>query len=167
MPRPLIAISLTVNRVVVLTTGFGVPILLSSLRFIPWPDRLVALFNAHILSPALWGTRHKTPLTKDIGIVPTRGQALFISYIILINLVFCSVGLNNLYPNPLFVDSRAQTTDHLERRVGVMALANMSLIVLYSGRNNILLYVTSWQRGTFLLLHRWVCSLHLEKGVYQ
>ena len=150
-------IGLTATRLVLLLSGFCLPIALSWLRFIPWPDRLVAIVNAYIIDPALWSKRHKTPLPGNVGLVPSRGQALFILYFILLNIFFCALGYHNVYPNTKYTTKSIQTMHYLENRLGVLGLANMSLIVLYSGRNNILLHVTNWQHSTFLLMHRWVC----------
>ncbi|KAI0848013.1 ferric reductase like transmembrane component-domain-containing protein [Daldinia vernicosa] len=43
--------------------------------------------------------------------------------------------------------------------MGVLAFANFALLVLYAGRNNILLSITDWSYSTFLLLHRWVAII--------
>ena len=45
---------------------------------------------------------------------------------------------------------------YFTNRLGVFSFANISLIFVYAGRNNILLHLTNWSHGTFLLLHRWV-----------
>ena len=113
--------------------------------------------KAHITDVALYGTKHKTPLPGNAGLVPTRGQALFIFYFFVIEVVFSCVGLQGVYPNPNFPDRRAQLMHYIENRLGIMTITNMSLIVLYSSRNNLLLLLTNWQHSTFLLLHRWVC----------
>ncbi|KAI8957694.1 putative rerric reductase like transmembrane component [Daldinia sp. FL1419] len=44
-------------------------------------------------------------------------------------------------------------------RAAALSLANLALLVLYAGRNNILLFITNWSFSTFLLLHRWVAMI--------
>jgi hypothetical protein len=41
-------------------------------------------------------------------------------------------------------------------RIANMALANIALVFLYSARNNFLIWITNWQRSTFLMLHNWL-----------
>lgn len=47
----------------------------------------------------------------------------------------------------------------------------MALLILYAGRNNCLLWLTSWSYSTFLLLHRWIaiiCTIQacLHSAIY-
>ena len=56
-------------------------------------------------------------------------------------------------------------------RAGVLSFANLPLLLLFAGRNNILLWLTNWSHSTFLLLHRWVaviCTLQacLHSAMY-
>jgi hypothetical protein len=44
-------------------------------------------------------------------------------------------------------------------RAGVLSFANIPLLVLYTSRNNFLLWLTHWSHSTFLLLHRWVAFI--------
>ncbi|KAI1474027.1 putative rerric reductase like transmembrane component [Daldinia eschscholtzii] len=44
-------------------------------------------------------------------------------------------------------------------RMGMLSFANFALLVLYAGRNNILLSITDWSYSTFLLLHRWIAII--------
>jgi hypothetical protein len=37
-----------------------------------------------------------------------------------------------------------------------MAMGNVVALILFSSRNSILLYITDWSYGTYLLLHRWL-----------
>jgi hypothetical protein len=44
-------------------------------------------------------------------------------------------------------------------RLGVLSFANLPLVFLYAGRNNLLLWMTNWSHSTFILLHRWVAAI--------
>ena len=94
--------------------------------------------------------------------MPTRGQAFFIFYLIAINIILCAAGYQYIRPNawrssPSGIDGAI--ADWLTDRCGVLCLANIPLIFLYAGRNNVLLWLTNWSHGTFLLLHRWVAGI--------
>ncbi|KAH8884118.1 putative ferric-chelate reductase [Thozetella sp. PMI_491] len=143
---------------VLLITGAAIPITLSLLRFVPWPKGLIAKFNSIILEPPLFGRRHRTPV-RGLLLVPTRGQALFILYIIGINVVLCSVGYKAARPDSWFSSEAEAIAMYIANRTGVLSLANLPLLVLYSSRNNVLIWVTDWSHTTFLLIHRWVAII--------
>jgi len=98
-------------------------------------------------------------------IVPTRGQALFITYIIIINIVLCAAGYKSIQPNAWFSDTHSEILTYVANRTGVLSFANLPLVFLYAGRNNILLSVTNWSHSTFLLMHRWIASIATLQAV--
>ncbi|KAF1977649.1 hypothetical protein BU23DRAFT_550921 [Bimuria novae-zelandiae CBS 107.79] len=146
--------------IVIVVTCFALPIAFSFLRFIPFSNTLVTRFNAWIIDPPLWGTKQKQPLAGGLGLMPTRGQALFITYILIINIVLSAVGFRSAQPNAWYPDmKRDEILTLFANRVGVISFANIPLLMLYSSRNNLLLWVTDWSHSTFLLLHRWVAGI--------
>lgn len=146
--------------IVIIVTCFALPIAFSFLRFVPFPNTLVTRFNALVIDPPLWGTKQKQPLANGLGLMPTRGQALFIAYILIINIVLSSVGYTSAQPNAWYPGSvRDEIITLVANRVGVLSFANIPLLILYSSRNNVLLWVTDWSHSTFLLLHRWVAGV--------
>ena len=112
--------------------------------------------------------------------MPTRGQAFFIFYLIAINVILSAVGFKSMQPNswyPSASGSDGEIVSYLSNRFGVLSFANIPLVLLYAGRNNVLLWLTNWSHGTFLLLHRWVAwiatlqavlhsAMYLEQYVY-
>ncbi|ORY18826.1 hypothetical protein BCR34DRAFT_650847 [Clohesyomyces aquaticus] len=51
-------------------------------------------------------------------------------------------------------------------RASVLSFANLCLAILYSSRNNILLYLTNWSHSTFLLIRRWIAFICTLRRVY-
>lgn len=98
-------------------------------------------------------------------LIPTRGQALFICYVIIINVVLCAAGYKSIQPNAWFSDTHSEILTYVANRTGVLSFANLPLVFLYAGRNNILLSVTNWNHNTFLLLHRWIASIATLQAV--
>lgn len=122
---------------------------------------MASKFNAIFIDAPLFGRRHKQPVGK-IALVPTRGQALFIFYMFAINIILGSVSFRSKRPNAWFETVSAEIVGDVTNRLGVLSFANLPLVILYAGRNNILLKLTNWSHGTFLLLHRWlafICTL--------
>ena len=100
--------------------------------------------------------------------MPTRGQAFFIFYLIAINIILSAVGFQSMQPNswyPSSSGSDGEIASYLTNRFGVLSFANIPLVVLYAGRNNVLLRLTNWSHGTFLLLHRWVAWIATLQAV--
>ncbi|PKS05943.1 hypothetical protein jhhlp_007776 [Lomentospora prolificans] len=155
---------------VVLITGVGIPVAFSFLRFLPFPKSWVSTFYAYVIDPPAFGTRHAVP-AFGLAIIPTRGQALFIFYIIAINVILSSVGYRATGDNAWFATSAAQIRAYISNRVGVLSFANLPLTILYGSRNNVLLRLTNWSHMTFLLVHRWIgfiCMLQavLHSAIY-
>ena len=146
------------RRLVLLLTGAIIPIGLSFARFIPVPTKLKTSFEAYVIAPPLIGHRHKVPLFKTFN-MPTRGQSLFIAYLIIINVVLCAVGINSADPSSWYTSNRVEILTYVSNRAGILSFANIPLLVLYSSRNNILLWLTNWSHSTFLLLHRWIAAI--------
>lgn len=127
-------------------------------RFIPFPAKWIARFDAYFLVPPLIGNRHNVPIFNMFN-MPTRGQALFIAYLITINIILCAVGIESAQPNAWYASTAREVVTYVSNRVGVLSFANIPLLVLYSSRNNVLLWLTNWSHSTFLLLHRWVAVI--------
>ncbi|EAW19858.1 putative ferric-chelate reductase (Fre2) [Aspergillus fischeri NRRL 181] len=70
-----------------------------------------------------------------------------------------------------FASTHDEILTYVANRIGVLSFANIPLLVLYTGRNNFLLWLTDWSHSTFLLLHRWlafICTLEtcLHSAIY-
>ncbi|OAR01710.1 hypothetical protein LLEC1_07514 [Akanthomyces lecanii] len=135
-----------------------IPIGLSLLRFLPWPAAFVSRFHAHIIDPPLIGYRHNE-LIGQVFLMPTRGQALFITYIWLINIILSGTGYWFLPGSYWFKNDTHQTLTHVANRFGMLSFANIPLLILFAGRNNVLLWLTNWPRTTFLMMHRWIAII--------
>ncbi|KAK6213703.1 ferric reductase transmembrane component 4 [Colletotrichum tabaci] len=141
------------NSLAIAITTVTIPILLSFIRFLParWTTPLTTR-----LDQPFFGHRHRTPLAGAVGLMPTRGQALFIAYILITNIFLVVFPHSLLQPNYIADSDHAQLTIIVGDRAGVLAFANFVAIFLFSSRNNVLLWLTDWSHSTFLLLHRWV-----------
>ncbi|KAF7175084.1 hypothetical protein CNMCM7691_006488 [Aspergillus felis] len=155
---------------VLLLTGAMIPIASSLLRFVPFPAVWRVRFNAVFIDPPVVGRRHSSPIL-DTFFMPTRGQALFIAYLLTINIILCAVGFRSANPSTWYASKHDEILTYVANRAGVLSFANIPLLVLYTGRNNFLLWLTNWSHSTFLLLHRWVafiCTLEacLHSAIY-
>lgn len=143
------------NGVSVAMTSVLLPVFLSLFRFLPgrplWYSRLVSF-----LEKPLVGHRHRTPLVADVGIMPTRGQSLYLVYLISTQIFLSIFPLIYVYPNSIATTRYEHYLLVIGDRSGVIAMANFVALFLFSSRNNVLLWITNWSHATFLLLHRWI-----------
>ena len=58
-----------------------------------------------------------------------------------------------------FESSYQEILGYVSNRTGVLAFALAPLVILFSGRNNILLWCTNWSHSTYVLVHRWVARM--------
>ncbi|RBR18972.1 hypothetical protein FVER53590_10064 [Fusarium verticillioides] len=81
---------------------------------------------------------------------------------VILNIILGAVSYKNFaYPHPWGFTKSAELLCRLSNRSYLVC--SLPLTVLFSSRNNILLWITDWPFSTFLVLHRWVtrlCALH-------
>lgn len=135
------------------------------MRFVPIPQPVVTKFYAYVIDPPLIGSRHNLPVFKNLAIMPTRGQALFLLYIFIINIVASFVRLETRSPNSWWGSKEEEYLALFGNRAGMLSFGNLPLLILYAGRNNILLWLTNWSHSTFLLLHRWIAFICVSQAV--
>ena len=62
-------------------------------------------------------------------------------------------------PHPWGFSKAGEIMAYVGYRTGHISFALLPLTVLFSSRNNILLWLTNWSFSTFLVLHRWVARI--------
>jgi hypothetical protein len=80
---------------VALLSGVVIPVGFSLLRFVPFPKRMVSEVHGHY--PLLFRPWRNSAAAPFVGDPATRGQALFIGYLILLN-VFLSAFSYGVHP---------------------------------------------------------------------
>ncbi|KAI1810165.1 ferric reductase like transmembrane component [Poronia punctata] len=130
---------------------------------------LVSKIRQHITLPALLGSRsrsrHLEPLPGNMGYVPSRALSISITIIIVLNIIFSSVSFGSFQPNIFWPSQAVELCEYVGNRTGTLSLVNMSIAILFAGRNNILIAVTGWSQTTFLTLHRWTARVATVQAV--
>ncbi|KAH9221866.1 ferric reductase like transmembrane component [Leptodontidium sp. 2 PMI_412] len=150
---------------VVLLSGFVLPIAISLLRFFPFPRSLRGHFNAYLNYPFIFGSSRFPTQLHGIISIPTRGRAFFIAFLVILNIIFSAISFTSVQPNTWYPDTSNEISTYVANRLGVLSFANIPLLILYSGRNNVLLWITGWSHSTFLLLHRWIAAICMLQAV--
>ncbi|KAI4953946.1 hypothetical protein J4E91_001655 [Alternaria rosae] len=151
---------------VLLLSGVIIPIAFSLLRFFPFPASLRSKFFAMVIDAPLFG-RYQTKLSRfGVDATLTRGQSLFIFYLIVLNTVLSAVNYEYANPNTWYPGDRWRWMVMLvSNRLGVLSFANIPLVFLYAGRNNFLLWLTDWSHSTFILLHQWIAGISTLQAI--
>ncbi|KAK0651111.1 ferric reductase like transmembrane component-domain-containing protein [Cercophora newfieldiana] len=169
--------------IILLVVGFGTPIVITLLARLPLGSTLSSKITPY-LTPSLIGTHQVQPLPYLLGNAPTIGQTLYILMFLALNIAFAAGGYHYSPAgmNTWFSSAWQENMAYVSARTGVLGFALLPLTILFAGRNNVLLWVSDWSHGTYMLLHRWVarifvlqCILHsvielllyIDKGVYE
>jgi len=81
---------------------------------------------------------------------------MYILLVSFLNLVLLLAPYVITQPQANFASKRMQMLSIVGNRAGSMAMGNVVALFLFAARNNVLLYITDWSYGTYLLLHRWL-----------
>ncbi|KFA51450.1 hypothetical protein S40293_10077 [Stachybotrys chartarum IBT 40293] len=102
------------------------PALLSLPRLIPgvvksqpWSDLQSTLIN-----PPVFGQRHREPAAGSVGLVPTRGQALYVFVISLLNVIFLLGPFVHSHPQSIFSTRASQALSIIGNHAGSMTMGN-------------------------------------------
>ena len=75
-----------------------------------------------------------------------------------------STFVTNLYPHS-FPKPFTQAWRYVSDRTGIISFANFPLIWLFGMRNNLLLWLTGWDFGTYNNFHRWVARVATVQAI--
>ncbi|KIH92474.1 hypothetical protein SPBR_02360 [Sporothrix brasiliensis 5110] len=130
-------------------------------------SRVWSALQQHVGLPALLGraSRHHEPSFGGFGYVPSRALSLFIGVYLVLNIVLCCVSFSTFAPNTFWNSPQFNLCEFVGNRTGTLSLVNLSMAVLFAGRNNLLLALTGWSQSTFLALHRWAARVAAVQAV--
>ncbi|KAK7026116.1 hypothetical protein VNI00_015691 [Paramarasmius palmivorus] len=146
--------------VALLVTGFATPIFLTWMGYLPYMTGLLDKIRPYLVYPSLIGTYHVRPLPYLLGNAPTVGQGLYIALFLILNIVLSAVNFRSAQPSAWYTSRYQEIMAWIFYRTGVFSFALAPLVILFAGRNNILLWMTNWSHSTYLLLHRWIARIY-------
>ncbi|KAK1240457.1 hypothetical protein MKX07_004485 [Trichoderma sp. CBMAI-0711] len=91
--------------------------------------------------------------------IPTRLELFIVASYWIVSFVLCCVSYRAFEGNLYWPKVSAQLWRYIADRTGVMSYANLPLIWMFSGRNNIFIWLTGWQFSTFNLFHRHIARV--------
>ena len=91
--------------------------------------------------------------------MPSRILSIFIAVYVILNVIFSSVSFRTFSPNIFWNSPQFELCEYVGNRTGTLSLVNMSIAILFAGRNNPLIPITGWSQTAFLTLHRWAARV--------
>ncbi|KAF5627268.1 ferric reductase Fre2p [Fusarium tjaetaba] len=150
--------------IVLISVGVATPVLFSVSGYFPFITRATDKIKPYLIYPSSIRGYNSRPLPYLLGNAPTMGQGLWVAMFVILNIILGAVSYKNFaYPHPWGFTKSAEILAYVGYRTGHISFALLPPTVLFSSRNNILLWITDWPFSTFLVLHRWVarlCALH-------
>ncbi|KAE8372399.1 ferric reductase like transmembrane component-domain-containing protein [Aspergillus bertholletiae] len=93
---------------------------------------------------------------------PTRAEAIIVVLFWLLSSVLSSVSYRIFPDNIYWPQISSQLIRYVADRTGILSFANIPLIWLFAGRNNVFIWATGWSFATFNLFHRhiaWIATI--------
>ena len=124
--------------------------------YLPYTTHVLDALKPRLIWPSLIGKHHVQALPFSLGNAPTLGQTWYILFFSILNIALTAGGYRSFqYPsNSWFPDRWQEIMAYISARTGVLAFALAPLVILLSGRNNVLLWFTNWSHATYMVLHR-------------
>ncbi|PYI02456.1 FRE family ferric-chelate reductase [Aspergillus sclerotiicarbonarius CBS 121057] len=126
--------------------------------WIPW-DGLYHWLQTHLVVSSPLSSPRRQLLWWTF---PTRIEAVTIILFWVLSAVFCTLGYRVVEGNIYWPTISSQILRYAADRTGVLCFANIPLVWLFAGRNNIFTWATGWSFATFNLFHRhiaWIATL--------
>lgn len=101
----------------------------------------------------------KNNILHSIYTMPVRVHALIIIGYLVLNIVFCCVNYETVYPNAVFTCLRGQKLVSIADRTGIIGTVQLPLIFLFSSRNNFLIWITGLSYRSFQMFHKWTSRI--------
>ncbi|KAH3678400.1 hypothetical protein WICMUC_001417 [Wickerhamomyces mucosus] len=124
-------------------------------------NRLIRWYRSSVSVPALFNGKHTeapTYLKVFSTLVPTRVESIVVFLFICLNILLMSVKLEfvpEMLDEPLVI----QKFEFLADRTGILSFGLVPLLIIFAGRNNLLVYITGIPYSSFIFYHKWVARL--------
>ena len=129
------------------------------------PGIISIALSKYLIEPALFGKIHRRRFPWNLGYVPSRVLSVLILAYIALNAVLCAINYPAISPDIWYFSSNKQRISFAADRLGILSFANISLAIMFSGRNTPLLWITGRSRTEILTFHRWVARVAAIQGV--
>ncbi|CAK7206369.1 hypothetical protein SEUCBS139899_009160 [Sporothrix eucalyptigena] len=125
--------------------------------------RGMATLRKYVLTPSSLPPYHQR---RFMGCsIPTRAESFVVLSYWIVTIVLSFVNYHGQANNIFWPTNAPQIWKYLADRTGTMAYGNLPLLWIFSGRNNIFLWLTGWSFSTFNIFHRNVARIATIQGI--
>lgn len=134
------------------------------LRWLVLKNKYATLLRGRIVIPALWYSH-----AREVGrycfmsLIPTRLESLILAVYCAFHAVF--LFKVNIDHRQLLSNYKNQIIIFLSDRAGILAFAHFPLIILFSGRNQMIQSLTGIKYSTFIVFHKWLGRVMLADAI--
>jgi hypothetical protein len=126
------------------------------------PGPIRAWFKEHLGYAPLGTVRHRREFRLagfiDLGVLPSRPQALRVFALVALNVVLCVV-------NVPYQEAETSATVVIRHRTGTLAVVNMIPLVILAGRNNPLIPLLGVPFDAWNFYHRWLARIVVLESI--
>ncbi|ORZ18017.1 ferric reductase like transmembrane component-domain-containing protein [Absidia repens] len=138
-------------------------------KALPSSPSWIRFIRRHIVNPSLFFDGVHLQSASWFGVrvsYPTRFESIFIFLYVVMNIfiLFPSYDLfleNTYWPQ----DIPAQLGRYIADRSGEMSFAQLPMVYLFGGRNNILIWLTGWSYDRFIIAHKWASRMMMLHAI--
>ncbi|KAL7897248.1 ferric reductase like transmembrane component domain-containing protein [Trichoderma sp. SZMC 28014] len=98
--------------------------------------------------------------------IPTRIEVFIVGSYWVVSFILCCVNYRGFNGNLYWSNVAPQIWRYIADRAGIMAYSNLPLMWMFSGRNNIFIWLTGWQFSTFNLFHRHIARIATLQAIF-
>ncbi|CAK7219843.1 hypothetical protein SCUCBS95973_003958 [Sporothrix curviconia] len=126
-------------------------------------SRAAAVVRKYVLTPSSMPPYHQQ---RFMGCtIPTRAESFVVLSYWIVTIILSCVNYHGQADNIFFGDNAPQIWRYMADRTGTMSYGNLPLLWIFSGRNNIFLWLTGWSFGTFNIFHRHIARIATLQGI--
>ncbi|KAE8441763.1 hypothetical protein EG329_004321 [Mollisiaceae sp. DMI_Dod_QoI] len=107
--------------------------------------------RANLIIPATFGSHHRQLLWSCS--IPTRLESIIVLAYWALNIGLSCASYEIFWPN-IYYTPAIQTWRYVADRTGILCYANLPMLWMFSGRNNVFMWATGWSFSTFNTFHR-------------
>ncbi|KAG5417315.1 hypothetical protein I9W82_004948 [Candida metapsilosis] len=130
----------------------------------PW----VRLIHKYLVLPALM-TKSKSQVQSLLGpvqfILPSRLEALILALFFILSTTVTLMNTGPVDGDPIYYTKNNAQLRYVVDRSGIISTMLAPLVVLFAGRNNLLIWITRWQYERFQTFHRWLARSMVVLGL--
>ncbi len=122
----------------------------------------VNFIRSHISLNMLF-QRHFQPFQLGYGftsLLPSGPESLVLGVYFALNTIFLIIGYDIYTDNSIFgPNTLAQFVRYISDRSGVLSFAHIPLVIVFAGRNNILINLSKLPYSSFMIFHKWTARV--------